>query len=78
MHTAVMQLVPVLAEKSRTPYYIVGGLLVVWALVLSLGLGLRKPDFPDGLSGQRAVIVVTAVLVVATMTAAVVTSGAPG
>jgi hypothetical protein len=78
MHTAVMQLAPILAEKSRTPFYIAGGLLVVWAFVLSLGLGLRKPDFPGGLPGQRAIIAVTALLVAATMTAAVVTSGAPG
>jgi hypothetical protein len=78
MHLAVMQLAPVLAEKSRTPFYIAGSLLVVWAFVLSLGLGLRKPDFPGGLPGQRAVIAVTAVLVAATMAAAVVTSGAPG
>jgi hypothetical protein len=78
MHTAAMQLAPILAEKSRTPFYIAGGLLVVWAFVLSLGLGLRKPDFPGGLPGERAVIAVTALLVIATVTAAVATSGAPG
>jgi hypothetical protein len=79
MHATVLQLAPVLAAaKSRVPFYIAGGLLVVWAVVVSLGLGLRKPDFPGGLSGQRAVIAVTAVLVALTMTMAVVTSGAPG
>jgi hypothetical protein len=78
VHLAVMQLVPVLAAKSRTPFYIAGGLLVVWAVVVSLGLGLRKPDFPGGLSGQRAVVAVTAVLVALTMTLAVATSGGPG
>jgi hypothetical protein len=78
MHAAVLQLAPVLAAKSRTPFYIVGGVLVLWAFVVSLGLGLRKPDFPNGLPGERAVIAVTAVLVVATLTAAIVTSGAPG
>jgi hypothetical protein len=79
MHVAVLQLAPIVgAAKSRVPFYIAGGLLVVWALVLSLGLGLRKPDFPGSLKGQRLVIAVTAVLVAATMTMAVVTSGAPG
>ncbi len=78
MYVAIMQLAPVLAEKSRTPFYIAGALLVAWALVVSLGLGLRKPDFPGGLPGQRAVIAVTAVLVALTMAMAVVTSGAPG
>ncbi len=79
MHAAVLQLAPVLgAAKSKVPFYIAGGLLVSWALVLSLGLGLRKPDFPGSVAGQRAVIAVTAVLVAATMTMAVVTSGGPG
>jgi hypothetical protein len=79
MHAAVLQLAPVLgAAKSKVPFYIAGGLLVSWALVLSLGLGLRKPDFPSSVAGQRAVIAVTAVLVAATMTMAVVTSGGPG
>lgn len=78
MHEAVLQLAPVLAAKGRTPFYLVGGVLVVWALVVSLGLGLRKPDFPAGLPGERAVIAITAVLVAATLTAAIATSGAPG
>ncbi len=79
MHAAVLQLVPTLAAaKSRAPFYIVGGVLVVWALVVSLGLGLRKPDFPSGLPGERAVIAITVVLVAATLTAAVATSGGPG
>ncbi|HXA54310.1 MAG TPA: hypothetical protein VNV37_05480 [Solirubrobacteraceae bacterium] len=79
MHAAVLQLAPVIAAaKSRVPFYIAGGVLVVWALLVSLGLGLRKPEFPDGLPGERAVIAITAVLVAVTMTAAVVTSGAPG
>jgi hypothetical protein len=79
MHAVVLQLAPVLATaKSRVPFYIAGGLLVAWALVVSLGLGLRKPRFPEGPPGQRAVIALTAVLVIATMVSAVATSGAPG
>lgn len=76
MHLATLQLAPILgAEKSKVPFYIAGGALVVWALVVSLGLGLRRPDFPNSLTGQRAVIAITAVLVVATLSMAVVTSG---
>jgi hypothetical protein len=79
MHAAVLQLAPVLAAaKSKVPFYIAGGLLICWALVVSLGLGLRKPDFPASLTGQRAVIGVTVVLVATTMAMAVVTSGGPG
>jgi plastocyanin len=76
VHLATLQLAPILgAEKSKVPFYIAGGALVAWALIVSLGLGLRRPDFPGGLAGQRAVIAITAVLVVATLTMAVVTSG---
>jgi plastocyanin len=76
VHTLAVQIAPVLAaEKSKTPFYIAGGLLVLWALTVSLGLGLRKPDFPGSLSGQRAVSAITAVLVLAAVATAVITSG---
>jgi hypothetical protein len=79
MHAAVLQLAPVIgAAKSKVPFYIVGGLLVCWALFVSLGLGLRKPDFPGSVAGQRAVIGVTALLVAAAMVTAVATSGGSG
>jgi hypothetical protein len=79
VHAAILQLAPVLAAaKSKVPYYVAGGLLVCWALLVSLGLGLRKPEFPGSAPGQRAVIAVTAVLVVATVSMAVATSSGPG
>jgi plastocyanin len=77
VHTLALQLAPVLAaEKSKVPFYIVGGLLVVWALTLSLGLG-RKPDFPSSVAGQRGVVAITAVLVLAAVSTAVLTSSVP-
>jgi uncharacterized cupredoxin-like copper-binding protein len=76
MHTAALHLAPILgAEKSKVPFYIAGGLLVAWALIVSFGLGMRRPDFPSTLGGQRAVMATTAVLVLATVSMAVVTSG---
>jgi hypothetical protein len=79
MHAALIQAVPVLAAaKSKVPFYIVGGLLICWALVLSMGIGMRRPEFPGTVAAERAVIGITAVLVVATMTMAIVTSGGPG
>lgn len=79
MHQAIPLLAPVLAAaKSKVPYYVSGGLLVGWALFVSLALGLRRPDFPGGPTGQRAVIAITVVLVAATMTTAVATSAGPG
>jgi plastocyanin len=76
MHAAVLQLAPILgAEKSKVPFYIAGGALVAWALIVSVGLGLRKPDFPGTKAGQRGVIAVTGVLVVVAVSMAVITSG---
>jgi plastocyanin len=78
MHTIALQLAPVLAaEKSKVPFYIAGGVLVAWALIVSLGLGLRKPDFPGSLAGQRAVMGISVVLVLAAVTTAVATSSVP-
>jgi uncharacterized cupredoxin-like copper-binding protein len=72
------QLAPILAaEKSKVPFYIAGGALAVWAMVLSLGLGLRHASFPKDLGGERAVIAISVVLVLAAVSMAVVTSGTP-
>ena len=76
MHAAVLQLAPILgAEKSKVPFYIAGGALVVWALIVSLGLGMRIPAFPRNAGEERGVIAVTVVLVLAAVSAAVLTSG---
>jgi uncharacterized cupredoxin-like copper-binding protein len=76
MHTAALHLAPILgAEKSKVPFYVAGALLVAWALIVSLGLGLRRPDFPPTGSLERAVIAVTVVLVLAAVSTAVITSG---
>lgn len=78
MHAVAIQLAPVIgAEKSKVPFYIAGGALVLWAVFLSLALGMRKPDFPGSATGERMVIAVTVVLVLAAASMAVVTSGTP-
>ncbi|HEX9481931.1 MAG TPA: hypothetical protein VF927_07500, partial [Solirubrobacteraceae bacterium] len=74
MHTA-LQLAPVLAEKSKTPFYVSGGILVAWALFISMAIGMRRPSFPAGLSQERGVIAVSVVLVLATVSSAVIVSG---
>jgi plastocyanin len=78
VHSATAQLLPILAvEKSKVAFYLAGGLLALWAVVVSVGLGLRRPDFPGGRGGQTAVIAITAILVVAAMGSAVLTAGVP-
>jgi plastocyanin len=78
MHPATLHLAPILAaEKSRVPFYIAGGVLIAWAFIVSMGIGMRRPDFPSSQSGQRLVIAISAVLVVATASTAVITASTP-
>jgi plastocyanin len=76
VHTLAVHLAPILAaEKSKAPFFIAGGLLVAWALFVSLAMGLRNPKFPGNLGGQRVVSAITALLVLAAAGTAVITSG---
>ncbi|HUH80166.1 MAG TPA: plastocyanin/azurin family copper-binding protein [Solirubrobacteraceae bacterium] len=78
MHALALQLAPVLAaEKSKTVFYILGVVLVVWAFGLALGIGTLRPDFPTNSRGERLVITISVVLVLGTLAAAVATSGSP-
>ena len=60
-------------ESSKVPFYILGGVLAIWAVVLA-GIGLSRPAFPGGVRGQRGVIALTLVFVVLAIGAAVLTS----
>ena len=62
------------AAPNKTPFYVAGGVLAAWAVVLSF-IGVRSPAFPGSKGLQRAVIATSVVLVAAAMTAAVLTSG---
>jgi plastocyanin len=76
VHTLAVHLAPVLAaEKSKTAFFIAGGVLVAWALIVSLALGMRVPNFPGNLGGQRLVSAISAVLVLGAVSTAVLTSG---
>jgi hypothetical protein len=63
-------------EPSKTPFYIAGAVLVVWALALA-GLGLTRPAFPYGARGARLVMGGSFVLMLLAMAMAIVTSGFP-
>jgi plastocyanin len=78
MHLAMLHLTPIVgAEKSKVPFYIAGGVLIVWALVISMGLGMRRPDFPSTQKGERVIIGVSIVLVLVTAATAVLTASVP-
>jgi plastocyanin len=62
------------SAPSKVPFYIAGGLLVVWAVVLAIS-GIRRSDFPSSKGGRRGVIGVTFLLVLGATSMAVVTAG---
>ena len=68
-----MSLALMLATVSKVPFYIAGGVLAVWAVVLA-ALGLSQPEFPKNLGGERAVIGISLVLAVLAIAMAVKTS----
>jgi plastocyanin len=78
MHLAMLHLTPIVgAEKSKVPFYAAGGVLIVWALVISMGLGMRRPDFPSTRKGERVIIGVSLLLVLVTAGTAVLTASVP-
>ena len=62
------------AAPSKVPFYIAGGLLVVWAVLLA-GWGIGHAEFPGSAGRARLVMLTSFLLVAATLTAAVVTGG---
>jgi DMSO reductase anchor subunit len=60
------------AEPSKVPFYIAGGALVVWAVVLA-SLGLTQPEFPHDQRGARRVMTISFVMIVIAILAAVLT-----
>jgi plastocyanin len=76
MHVGALHVAHILAaEKSKVPFFIAGGVLASWAVILSIGFGLRRPKFPGGLAGQRIVIAISIVLVLGATSTAVITAG---
>jgi hypothetical protein len=61
-------------EKSKTPFYIAGGLLAAWAVIVS-AIGITRPDFPGTPGRTRLVYGISIVLVAAAMSLAIATAG---
>jgi hypothetical protein len=60
-------------EASKTPYYIAGGALAAFAVIIS-AIGITRHDtFPGSKGAMNGVIALALLLVVATMASAVLT-----
>jgi hypothetical protein len=61
-------------ESSKTAFYVLGGILAGWAvLVAAVGI-LRHETFPPSAGGKAGVMAVTTLLVVATMASSILTA----
>ena len=61
-------------EPSKTAFYVLGGILAVYAVAVSF-MGIRGyASFPGSRGGQSGIMALSLILVVVTMAAAVVTS----
>jgi hypothetical protein len=62
------------AESSKTLFYICGGALAIWAVVVS-AIGIRAHEtFPPTKSAQRGVMAISVGLIVLAMASAVITA----
>jgi hypothetical protein len=61
------------AAPSKVPFFILGGLLVVWAVALA-ALGLSRPGFPASAGGGRAVMAISFVMIVLAIGSAIATA----
>ena len=62
------------AEKSKTPFYIMAGLLILFGFGLGIGGSTRAATFPSSSGSGRAIIGVAVLLVAGTMVTAVLTA----
>ena len=72
----MLTLIAAAGEPSKVPFYIAGGVLVLWALGLAT-VGLTRPAFPNNERGARGVMLISALLMVIAMAMAVITSAFP-
>jgi hypothetical protein len=63
-------------EPSKVPFYIAGGVLVIWALALAW-VGITRPAFPSNGRGARLVMSGSVALMLIAMAMAVITSAFP-
>ncbi len=62
------------AEPSKTLFYIAGGLLVAWAVILTAVGVTRHESFPPSAGATRGLMALSVVLVAFAMASAVITA----
>jgi hypothetical protein len=72
-HVATLVLAVDDNEPDKAAFYILGGLLAVWAVFLGF-IGVRSETFPATSRAQHAVMGISGVLVVLALGAALITS----
>jgi hypothetical protein len=60
-------------EPSKVPFYLAGGALALWAVLLGF-IGLRSETFPASNGAQRGVMAISVGLVVLALSMALITS----
>ncbi len=68
-----MSSVLLVATVSKVPFYLAGGLLAAWAVVLA-AIGISRPSFPASAVAARAVMGISFVLMLLAIAMAVHTS----
>jgi hypothetical protein len=69
---AVLAAAETAAETSKTAFYVAGGALAVFAVLVAL-YGITRPSFPGNRGAERGIAGLAAVLVVLAMITAVAT-----
>jgi hypothetical protein len=70
---SALLLITAAAEPSKVPFFIIGGVLAIYAVILAT-IGIQRPSFAANRSGERGVITLTAVLVVIAIGTSIATS----
>ena len=58
---------------DKTAFYVAAGVFAAWAVVIGV-YGVMRPAFPRGDGGTRGVMLVSGVLMLATLATAVITA----
>lgn len=61
------------ADTSKVPWYILGGVLALWGVVIAT-VGLKLPSFPAGRGAERAVMAGSVVMIVLAIGASIATA----